>query len=85
VNVQDPNALQMATIYDHPTDYPDDVVVRCCHVHPGGGMSFDVDCDRFQTVEEARAFIESRYPWMVLIQPHGTEGETDPHIYEVWC
>jgi hypothetical protein len=73
--------LRMWTVYDHPLDFPEHWVVRPGRVlrdgyHPAPRAW------PFDTLEEARAFIDSLNEGLVRIQGR---DRSDPKIREVWC
>ena len=69
--------LQMWTIYDHPSDFPDYFVARVCL----NGIPRDHH-HTFETEEELEEMREKfRQRGMVRIERHPTD---DPVIMEVW-
>ena len=69
--------LQIWTIYDHPSDYPDRWVVRWMLVTKGELIKSKM-AQLYATLEEARAGLP---PGLICI---GRNADDDPVIKEVW-
>lgn len=70
--------LSTWTIYDSPTDYPDQFVVRRWDVPEGGGGPVPGEAVAVSSLEEARASIpDGRF------NLHRAPGD-DPTIVETW-
>jgi len=65
------------TIYDHPADYPDNVVVRGWRVENGLAVAFE-DVVIVDTIDEARAAIPAG------LRPIPRVASDDPVIVESW-
>lgn len=73
-------ALPMATIYDHPSDYPDHFVVRIIEVGPTGpGNMRSVGVHLADTLEGARRMVPSQFDYRLPRDP-----SDDPVIVETW-
>lgn len=77
------DALVLFVVYDHPTDYPANVVVRAWHTGSWGTAPSDYCCvlDDLETVR--RVFGGKCEPTLsfVRVEP---EPDDDPKIAEVW-
>jgi len=73
--------LQMAIIYDHPTDHPNSFVVREWRVSADGEPEAAASFALFDTAAQAQAYVRSEYPDMELV-----EQENDPEtcVFEIW-
>lgn len=69
--------LDVYTIYDHPSDYPDKYVLRVHHAAAGQTRSEAVAC-LFDSLDAAR---EALPPGLVCV---GREMGDDPVIVESW-
>lgn len=69
--------LEIWTIYDHPTDYPDHFVVRKNIIGPGRVWA-DLKCRLFDTLEAAR---ESLPPHLTRLH---RDQHDEPQIVETW-
>jgi hypothetical protein len=66
-------------IYDHPTDHPDNWVVRRWEIGKGN-VKPDMEAHLFFSIESARNYIQEACPGATLID----STDPDPHIAEVW-
>jgi len=76
-----PRVLRMYTVYDHPTDYPDEYVVRGCSILPGRDEPMH-DAELFgrgATLEAVRGPLAAL--GLVCLARH---PDDDPKIVEVW-
>lgn len=73
--------MHQYVIYDHPTDYPDNFVVRRWIVKPGQFFADPEPMALTYTLEAARIAIEAMAPGLARIEPH---PDDDPKIAEVW-
>lgn len=71
------DGLPMWTIYERPSDFPNDFVVRRC-VASADGVKFDLEAQTAPTLEEARKLVP---PFLYNI---GRKPDDDPVIVEVW-
>ncbi|AWY05439.1 hypothetical protein HOT42_gp90 [Microbacterium phage Metamorphoo] len=70
-------AVWVYTIYDHPSDYPDDYVLRAWRVQDGAVVGYDVS-GKHPDLEEVRRMIpEGRHRI-------GRMQDDDPAILESW-
>lgn len=67
-------------IYDNPTDYPGQIVVRPWYIAPGVPMPISYHWT-FQTVEAARRAILGFRPWAICFVRN---SEDEPQIVETW-
>jgi hypothetical protein len=72
------DGLSVWTVYDHPTDFPDDYVARR-HVATSKGSGPTGDIMRSQSLEAIRVELER----MGLIR-FDRAPEDHPHIIETW-
>lgn len=71
--------LEQYVVYDHPRDDPDHIVVRRWEIGPG--MITAKESTPVETLDEARAYIQSEAPGTVMLY---RSPEDDPAIMEVW-
>lgn len=69
--------LRIYAIYDHPTDYPDNYVVRCWLVSVDG-LKAEGECQLAASLSEARRLIPSGL--YVIPRYH----DDDPVVVETW-
>lgn len=65
----------MWVIYDHPSDFPNDYVVRLCW-----GMFKEPDCAQFQTLIAAREYANENGGCFCIPR----DPDDDPVIVETW-
>lgn len=79
--IEDGFPLQQWVIYDHPTDYPDSVVVRCWHIFRDGTFGPTGEVWLRDDIEGAREVINANYPDGYRLDRHERD---DSKIIEVW-
>ena len=73
--------IEQYIIYDHPSDFPYNWVVRRRQTKPGWSL-FDTHAEFFDDPESAREHIHTKLTDPVCVQ--GPGDDVDPVIYEVW-
>ena len=76
---QDATTLVQYVIYDHPTDFPDDFVVRRFYIGLGIPMPELPIVGTAKTIEEARKWVPDSHSYCIQ-----RLEQDDPNIAEVW-
>lgn len=69
------------TIFNGPMDCPHHVVVRAFHVVGGGSVIPETNVRVFDTVDDARGYVQLRNPGAVRFD---RDESDDPAIVETW-